>query len=184
MTSTDPDSVDHIQGSGNPNKNCQRDYNIFRDSLLRYAGYANEVGESFRYQFPRLVIPSYILSFGYCFADATNTAYSTYQKSQQQQGFDIQTDKNKSLQHASICAFDTLLWQSLASVMIPGVTINLIVKTVRNSILPRSFVSLPVAVVSWLPTAIGLLSIPLIIHPIDKSVDFLLDNTTRKYMKI
>jgi len=25
-------------------------YNIFRDSALRYMGYANEVGESFRYQ--------------------------------------------------------------------------------------------------------------------------------------
>jgi hypothetical protein len=25
-------------------------YNVFRDSALRYAGYANEVGESFRYQ--------------------------------------------------------------------------------------------------------------------------------------
>jgi len=26
------------------------EYNIFRDSLMRYMGYANEVGESFRYQ--------------------------------------------------------------------------------------------------------------------------------------
>ena len=25
-------------------------YNIFRDSALRFMGYANEVGESFRYQ--------------------------------------------------------------------------------------------------------------------------------------
>lgn len=25
-------------------------YNIFRDSPLRYCGYANEIGESFRYQ--------------------------------------------------------------------------------------------------------------------------------------
>ena len=25
-------------------------YNVFRDSPLRYMGYANEVGESFRYQ--------------------------------------------------------------------------------------------------------------------------------------
>ena len=26
------------------------DYDIYRDSLLRYAGYANEVGEAFRAQ--------------------------------------------------------------------------------------------------------------------------------------
>jgi hypothetical protein len=26
------------------------EYNVFRDSALRYMGYANEIGESFRYQ--------------------------------------------------------------------------------------------------------------------------------------
>ncbi len=26
------------------------EYNVFRDSPLRYMGYANEIGESFRYQ--------------------------------------------------------------------------------------------------------------------------------------
>lgn len=31
---------------------------IWRDSALRYAGYANEVGESFRNIAPRLVVPS------------------------------------------------------------------------------------------------------------------------------
>jgi hypothetical protein len=28
----------------------QSEYNVFRDSYLRYMGYANEIGESFRYQ--------------------------------------------------------------------------------------------------------------------------------------
>eukprot|EP00538_Stauroneis_constricta_P010727 CAMPEP_0119555174 /NCGR_PEP_ID=MMETSP1352-20130426/7468_1 /TAXON_ID=265584 /ORGANISM="Stauroneis constricta, Strain CCMP1120" /LENGTH=51 /DNA_ID=CAMNT_0007601897 /DNA_START=23 /DNA_END=175 /DNA_ORIENTATION=- len=40
-----------------------KEYDIFRDSLLRYTGYANEVGESFRYQYPRLVMPSYAVAF-------------------------------------------------------------------------------------------------------------------------
>ncbi|CAN0535911.1 unnamed protein product, partial [Scytosiphon promiscuus] len=31
---------------------------IWRNSALRYAGYANEVGESFRFIAPRLVGPS------------------------------------------------------------------------------------------------------------------------------
>jgi hypothetical protein len=30
---------------------------IWRNSLLRYVGYSNEVGESFRYVAPRLVVP-------------------------------------------------------------------------------------------------------------------------------
>src|SRR5210317_163822 len=54
------------------------DYNVFRDSKLRFAGYANEVGESFRYQFPKFVAPSYVVSFGYCFADAIYSGYTTY----------------------------------------------------------------------------------------------------------
>lgn len=34
------------------------DYDIWRDSALRYAGYANEIGEAFRFITPRLVLPS------------------------------------------------------------------------------------------------------------------------------
>jgi hypothetical protein len=36
--------------SGSATKPKEGEYNIFRDSALRYMGYANEVGESFRYQ--------------------------------------------------------------------------------------------------------------------------------------
>lgn len=45
-------------------------------------------------------------------------------------------------------------------------------------------IGLPVYVSKWLPTAVGLFSIPIIIHPIDNAVDFLLDNTTRYLLKI
>ena len=31
-------------------KKAEAEYNVFRDSTLRYMGYANEIGESFRYQ--------------------------------------------------------------------------------------------------------------------------------------
>jgi len=51
------------------------DYDIFRHSLLRYMGYANEVGESFRYIFPSLVKPTYTLAFGYVFSDAIDKSY-------------------------------------------------------------------------------------------------------------
>ena len=42
---------------------------IWRDTPVRLLGYANEVGESFRYVVPRGVVPSYMLAFGYVFAD-------------------------------------------------------------------------------------------------------------------
>lgn len=142
-------------------------YNIFRDSAVRYLGYANEVGESFRYQFPRLVGPSYLLAFAYCAADAASSGYTVYQA-------------NQLYQPAAISVVDTLLWQSLASVMIPGAAINLLVKASRAAV---RRVALPVLVAEWLPTGVGLGSIPFIVQPIDWSVDYALDNTTRMWYK-
>eukprot|EP00563_Minutocellus_polymorphus_P017274 CAMPEP_0197727298 /NCGR_PEP_ID=MMETSP1434-20131217/18845_1 /TAXON_ID=265543 /ORGANISM="Minutocellus polymorphus, Strain CCMP3303" /LENGTH=219 /DNA_ID=CAMNT_0043313445 /DNA_START=102 /DNA_END=761 /DNA_ORIENTATION=+ len=153
-------------------------YNIFRDSPLRYMGYCNEIGESFRYQFPRFVVPSYILSFGYVGADALTTGYREYCSE------DTSKDSKASLSReyrAGIATFDTLLWQSLASVMIPGLAINLVVKASRFAV-ARSPVSLPAFAIKWLPTASGIGSIPLIIHPIDSFVDFTLDNSTRAWL--
>jgi mitochondrial fission process protein 1 len=151
----------------------ERCYDVFRDSLLRYAGYTNEVGESFRYQFPKLVAPSYFVAFGYCIADAASTGWNKWQNKNHD------TEKTPFAVHDTLRAtVDTLLWQSLASVMIPGAIINLIVKAGRFAVL-RSPLVLPVLLSEWLPTATGLCSIPLIVGPIDSSVDKLLDNTVR-----
>mmetsp|Transcript_24292 Transcript_24292/g.41576 ORF Transcript_24292/g.41576 Transcript_24292/m.41576 type:complete len:174 (+) Transcript_24292:227-748(+) len=152
------------------------DYNIFRDSPLRYCGYANEVGESFRYQFPRWVMPSYAIAFGYCFADA---ASATYEVMSEENDKVVKEARSKEVR-AAIAGFDTLLWQGLASVTIPGGVINLIVRGSRFAV--ARTVGLPALVSKWLPTAAGLGSIPVIIHPIDNFVDFALDNSTRKMM--
>ena len=66
-------------------------------------------------------------------------------------------------------AVDTLLWQGLASVIIPGFTINRIVWAASRV----------TAAGSKVPTIAGLASIPLIVHPIDHGVDFLLDGSLR-----
>jgi mitochondrial fission process protein 1 len=152
-------------------------YDIFRDSPLRYAGYANEVGESFRYQLPRMVRPSYAVAFGYCFADAATTAYGTWQKYPSE----VKDSQYSREAKASLDSGDVLLWQSLASVIIPGAAINILVKASRFAV-ARSPVILAPAIKEWLPTAVGLGSIPFIIHPIDHAVDVMLDNTTRKWI--
>mmetsp|Transcript_9713 Transcript_9713/g.12612 ORF Transcript_9713/g.12612 Transcript_9713/m.12612 type:complete len:80 (+) Transcript_9713:342-581(+) len=72
-----------------------------------------------------------------------------------------------------------MLWQCLASVMIPGATINGIVR-LSTVIVTKIRVSSKIS--KWFPTFCGLGSIPLIIHPIDQAVDFILDNTTRRWM--
>ena len=63
--------------------------------------------------------------------------------------------------------------------MIPGATINTIVKASRFAI-QKSPVVVPVVAAKWIPTTLGLGSIPIIIHPIDHGVDYLMDNTLRK----
>ncbi len=57
---------------------------IWRDTPVRLLGYANEVGESFRYVVPRGVVPSYMLAFGYVFADTQDKAWKQYVKDQKQ----------------------------------------------------------------------------------------------------
>lgn len=154
------------------------EYNVFRDSPLRYMGYANEIGESFRYQFPRFVVPSYIMSFGYCAMDAATTGYRVW--SEEDESSNLGKNATSKEFRTALATFDTLLWQSLASVMIPGATINVIVRASRFAV---ARTALPVMVAKWIPTAVGIGSIPLIIHPIDSFVDFSLDNTTRSWVK-
>ena len=58
----------------------KKEVDIWRDTPVRLLGYANECGESFRYIFPKLVVPSYILSTGYCFCDVADKAAKTWKK--------------------------------------------------------------------------------------------------------
>ncbi|KAL3775614.1 hypothetical protein ACHAW5_007554 [Stephanodiscus triporus] len=182
-------------------------YNIFRDSPLRYCGYANE--------YPRLVSPSYLIAFGYCVADAASAGYRVMSEEDNVKEAHETHSKNVRAVSAGI---DTLLWQGLASVVIPGGVINCkhcdvieynchqifrhhnffiatlfldYVVYVHHAVIVYSSriavartIGLPVYVSKWLPTAVGLFSIPIIIHPIDNAVDFLLDNTTRYLLKI
>ncbi|KAH7481818.1 Mitochondrial fission process protein 1 [Phytophthora ramorum] len=76
---------------------------------------------------------------------------------------------------------DTLAWQTMASVVIPGLTINRVVALSCVAV-QRAAKNSPV-VRRWAPTAIGLGVIPLIIHPIDSFVDAAMDKSLRKWSK-
>lgn len=91
--------------------------------------------------------------------------------------FQLETssDKNKKL---LLSATDTLLWQGLASIVIPGFTINRICAGVR--FLQRRNVIFNLKS-PWVSTVVGLASIPLIIRPIDMSVEKMMDSTYRKW---
>lgn len=81
---------------------------------------------------------------------------------------------------SAVVAGDVFLWQMFASVAIPGLVINRITwgtgKLLKNA-------KVKGLARKWLPTCIGLASIPFIIKPIDHAVDVAMDNAYRKYVK-
>ena len=77
-----------------------------RTGLIRYAGYANEVGESFRPLVPRAAVnATYVAASGYVMADAAWRANT------------LPVDSPRS---PMVEVVDTLIWQGLASIIIPG----------------------------------------------------------------
>ncbi|XP_028904548.1 mitochondrial fission process protein 1 [Ornithorhynchus anatinus] len=143
---------------------------LYRDTWLRYLGYANEVGEAFRAHVPSSVVwASYAVSSGYVVADAIDKGKKATSSPA--------TPSRKTTQTA-VAVFDTFVWQALASVAIPGFTINRVCAACHY--LLGAATRLPLTTRKWTTTTLGLLVIPVIIHPIDKSVDFLLDNSLRK----
>uniref|UniRef100_A0A1A7YLS1 Mitochondrial fission process protein 1 n=1 Tax=Iconisemion striatum TaxID=60296 RepID=A0A1A7YLS1_9TELE len=143
---------------------------IYRDTWVRFLGYANEVGESFRALVPvSLVWGSYAVSTAYVTADAVDKG----RKAAVAHG-----DNPGRTTRVAVAVVDTFVWQALASVIIPGFTINRM--CAASLYLLGRTTKLPLPVRKWTTTAIGLSAIPFIITPIDRSVDFLLDSSLRK----
>ena len=133
--------------------------NPYRQIPLRLFGYANELGEALN---PFLKTPplSYIYPGSYAIA-------SSY----------VLVDGNK---HATISSgasgggygayfVDGLIWQALASVVVPGFVVNRVVWGVGRA-----------GGTKQVQTMAGLASIPFIIKPIDAGVEFMMDKTVRK----
>ena len=90
---------------------------IWRDSPLRYLGYANEIGESFRYISPMFYKPSYALAIGYVLGDVQDKTMKQYR-----------LENNKITPMLMCKLVDAFVWQMLASVCIPGLVINRVVE--------------------------------------------------------
>ncbi|CAK1541867.1 unnamed protein product [Leptosia nina] len=144
---------------------CEVD--LFRDTWVRYLGYANEVGESFRSLVPvKVVRASYAVAFAYAFADTADKSWKMFQKDGRPRKVLIETG-------------DALLWQTLASVVIPGLTINRIC-SYTNNFLQKNAKRIPLTPRSLLTVGAGLVSIPFIVHPIDNGVTLFMNITYRR----
>uniref|UniRef100_A0A6M2DH81 Mitochondrial fission process protein 1 n=1 Tax=Xenopsylla cheopis TaxID=163159 RepID=A0A6M2DH81_XENCH len=145
-----------------PEKVQAKEHDVYRDTYIRYLGYANEIGEAFRPLVHRsVVMGSYGISSAYVLADTWDKALKAYNK------------PGSRSRDILISAADTLLWQGFASVIIPGYTIN------RITYFTSKFVQKG-KMAQFVPTAVGLLSIPFIIKPIDHAVDLTMNYTFRK----
>ncbi|XP_055609414.1 mitochondrial fission process protein 1-like [Uranotaenia lowii] len=145
---------------------------LYRDTPVRYLGYANEIGEAFRPVIKKIFVhASYAVAISYVLADTADKSRKQYNKPEILGG---------GLRGAAIASGDTLIWQMFASVIIPGFTINRIC-WVSKKVLAANKVKGPLG--KWAPTFLGLLAIPFIIHPIDHGVDFVMDESYRKYVK-
>ena len=151
----------------------KKEIDIYRDTPVRLLGYANEVGEAFRALVNvKFVYASYGVASAYVLADT----YDKASKAKKQLG-----NADGAMAKVGVAAFDTLLWQALASVIIPGFTINRICAASLYS-LARAAPQISLNTRKWMTTGLGLGVIPFIVHPIDSLVHFGMDNTTRKWI--
>ncbi|PWA26450.1 hypothetical protein CCH79_00000928, partial [Gambusia affinis] len=120
--------------------------------------YANEVGEAFRALVPvSFVWGSYAVATAYVTADAVDKG----KKAAVAHG-----DNPGKTTRVAVAVVDTFVWQALASVMIPGFTINRV--CAASLYLLGKSTKWPLPVRKWTTTAIGLSTIPFIITPIDR----------------
>ncbi|XP_076641819.1 mitochondrial fission process protein 1 [Halictus rubicundus] len=148
----------------------KKEVDVFRETPVRYLGYTNEVGEAFRPIAPCSVVWfSYAITTGYVLADTIHTGWKEFN------GNLSEDATTRALYSMS----DTLLWQTFASILIPGFTINRICAVVQS--LQRKSCN-PIVRSRWISTVIGLVSIPLIIQPIDHIVDEAMNVTYRKWV--
>jgi fission process protein 1 len=139
----------------------------YRETSLRYMGYANELGEAFTTYLPEWGLPA-----SYCVA-ASYVMFDTIDKGQK--AYDA-ADEGEKFQDTLRISAETLTWQMLASVFWPGSIIRVIVNASATMISNRHLDDQ----LHFLPTLIGLMAIPAIVKPIDTTVDKLMENSVSK----
>eukprot|EP01094_Clydonella_sp_ATCC50884_P025227 TRINITY_DN6558_c0_g1_i2.p1 TRINITY_DN6558_c0_g1~~TRINITY_DN6558_c0_g1_i2.p1 ORF type:complete len:240 (+),score=50.54 TRINITY_DN6558_c0_g1_i2:108-827(+) len=136
-------------------EHAEKEHDPFKDTLARYFGYTNEVGEALRQMIKRwLVNSTYVVAGGYALLD---TAHK-YRLSSARYG------QNDGIYHGGY----TLLWQTLASVLIPPVFINRMCWAVNTGLTHQNWLTPRQRSVAAVLS--GLAIIPFICGPIDHLV--------------
>ena len=141
----------------------------YRETSLRYMGYANELGEAFTTYLPEWGLPaSYCIAASYVIFDTIDKGEKAYQGAE---------EEDKIVDTLRIST-ETLTWQMLASVFWPGSIIRVIVNTAASIISTNNMDDNQV--MHFLPTLIGISAIPMIVKPIDSTVDKIMEGSISK----
>ena len=161
----------------NEGKKGDESYDIYRDSPLRYMGYANECGEAFAAWLPPFGVPAtYGVAAVYVLADTFDKA--------------IKANKEKGMKEGVIVGLDTVTWQMLASVFWPGSFIRIMVNA-TNLLVSKLPADLSLDVEGLdaettekaLPTTISLMTIPFVVKPIDTTIDWAMEESVTKVLR-
>jgi fission process protein 1 len=149
---------------------------------------------------------SYAVAIGYVLVDTADKTIKAYAAANAELADgvvrpDVNVTTLAALLAAERCA-DTVVWQLLASVFVPGFTIHTVVGAVHAGLVPlEALPSVQAAVAAVaatvgttqdaamavvdksVPTALGLAAIPFIVHPIDNAIHALLNVTLRPALK-
>jgi mitochondrial fission process protein 1 len=155
------------------NTESGEEVDIYRDTPLRYCGYANEVGEAFAPLVPAWCVPaSYAVAITYVLADTLDKTFKA-----------LNGDKytpSANLKCALIEGLDALIWQLAASVALPGYTIHQVVAIAVTVLNAAGLTADQNPIYGVIPTALGLATIPLIVKPLDELAEVSMDLTLRK----
>lgn len=144
---------------------------LYRDTPVRYCGYANEVGEAFAPLVPAWIVPaSYAVAIAYVCADTVDKGVKAFKGGRYMES------------SIGVCtvieSLDAFIWQIAASVALPGYTIHQIVAA--TVLVSNNYGWDADPVLKVLPTAIGLATIPFIVKPLDEFAEKGMDWTLRK----
>src|SRR6056300_1919746 len=143
----------------------KRRFDPYRETSIRYMGYANEVGEALENYLPEWGLPA-----SYCVA-ATYVMFDTLDKGQK--AFDT-APRDERLEESLKASTETFIWQLLASLFWPGGVIRLTVNVI-DFMIPGDNENIS--------TALGILLIPVIVRPIDEFVDEIVEDSVSKVLR-
>lgn len=143
----------------------RRRFDPYRESSVRFMGYANEVGEALEDYLPDWGVPtSYCVAAVYIMSDTLDKG---------QKAFDA-APRSERFEETVRVSSETLLWQLLASIFWPGGVIKLTI-SILDIVIPNDN--------EYLPTFIAITLIPFIVRPIDELVDRIMEESISKVMR-